>query len=114
MKPTNVFPGNKDNDLTTQASNIARLMKNLFNITAYKFHPNARHKTWDTYSAKNREKIPSHLRTHFESNRGHSDRTRKAHYVALLTAEELKNLFSATAAIRDEFREKMKFCQFHQ
>ena len=35
IKPTCIFPGVNDNELTTQSGTIASLMKKLFNINAY-------------------------------------------------------------------------------
>ena len=68
MKPTSIFPGVNDNSLTTQSATIAKLMKSLFKITAYKFHPNACRKVWETFYDKNKEKIPGTLQKKF-SNR---------------------------------------------
>lgn len=106
VKPSVIFPGHYDKDLTTQANTIGRLMKKLFNITSYKFHPNACRKVWDTYYFKNKEKIPEHLRRLFESNTGHSDKTRQLHYTLPPTNEELAKLFKATDSIRAELRKK--------
>ena len=106
VKPTSIFPGVNDNELTTQSSTIARLMKKLFNISAYKFHPNACRKVWETYYEKNKEQIPIELRKIFESNSAHSDKTREKHYVAPPTDADLQQLFDATNNIRMKFREK--------
>ena len=38
-KPSVIFPGNFDKDLTTEATHIANLMKKFFNFTSSKFHP---------------------------------------------------------------------------
>ena len=113
MKPTSAFPGVNDNNLTTQSATIAKLMKNLFNITAYKFHPNACRKVWETYYDKNKEKIPGTLQKIFESNSGHSETTRDKHYIAPPSDSDLQQLFFATDDIRKQFREKRKnpdFC----
>ena len=99
--------------LTTQSATIAKLMKSLFNITAYKFHPNACRKVWETYYDKNKEKIPGTLQKTFESNSGHSEKTRDKHYVAPPSDSDLQQLFNATDDIRKQFREKRKnpdFC----
>ena len=112
MKPTSVFPGANDNNLTTQSATIAKLMKNLFNITAYKFHPNACRKVWETYYDKNKEKIPGTLQKIFESNSGHSGKTRDKHYVAPPSDTDLQQLFEATDDIRKQFREKRKNPEF--
>ena len=106
LKPTLVFPGNMDRALTTQSTTIARIMKNLFNITDYKFHPNACRKVWDTYYFKNKKNIPEHLRRLFESNTGHSDKTRELHYILPPSNEELSSLFAATGQIRQDCRSR--------
>ena len=108
MKPTSIFPGVNDNSLTTQSATIAKLMKSLFNITAYKFHPNACRKVWETYYDKNKEKIPGTLQKNFESNSGHSEKTRDKHYVAPPSDSDIQQLFNATDDIRKQFREKRK------
>ena len=105
-KPSVIFPGNYDKDLTTQATHIAKLMKNLFNITSFKFHPNACRKVWDTFYFKNKEQIPEKLQRLFESNTGHSDKTRQLHYTLPPTNEDLHGLFEATGKIREDFRKK--------
>lgn len=106
VKPTSIFPGVKDNTLTTQSSTIARLMKNLFKITAYKFHPNACRKVWETYYDKHKDQIPKTLQKIFESNSGHSEKTRDKHYVAPPSDNDLEQLFRATHEIRVSFRKK--------
>ena len=113
MKPTSIFPGVNDNNLTTESATIAKLMKNLFNITAYKFHPNACRKVWETYYDKNKEKIPGTLQKVFESNWSFRKKTRDKHYVAPPSDSDLQQLFQATDEIRKQFREKRKnpdFC----
>ena len=81
-------------------------MKNLFNITSFKFHPNACRKVWDTFYFKNKEQIPEKLQRLFESNTGHSDKTRQLHYTLPPTNEDLHGLFEATGKIREDFRKK--------
>ena len=112
MKPTCIFPGVNDNELTTQSGTIASLMKKLFNISAYKFHPNACRKVWETYYDKNKDQIPIELRKIFESNSAHSDKTRGEHYVAPPTDADLQQLFDATNNIRTQFREKRQSPSF--
>ena len=112
MKPTCIFPGVNDNELTTQSDTIASLMKKLFNISAYKFHANACRKVWETYYDKNKDQIPIELRKIFESNSAHSDKTRGEHYVAPPTDADLQQLFDATNNIRTQFREKRQSSSF--
>ena len=106
VKPSLVFPGHMDKALTTQSTTIARLMNTLFNITEYKFHPNACRKVWDTYYFKNKKNIPEHLRRLFESNTGHSDKTRELHYTLPPSNEDLSNLFAVTGQIRQDCRQR--------
>ena len=108
VQPSVIFPGNYDKDLTTQSTNIAKLLKKLFQITDFKFHPNACRKVWDTYYFKNKEKIPQQLQRLFESNTGHSDKTRQLHYTLPPTNDDLQSLFEATGKIRKECREKRR------
>ena len=87
--------------------------ENLFIITAYKFHPNACRKVWETYYDKNKEKIPGTLQKIFESNSGLSEKTRDKHYVAPPSDSNLQQLIQAIDEIRKQFREKRKnpdFC----
>ena len=113
MKPTSIFTGVKDNYLTTQSATIANLMKNLFIITAYKFHPNACRKVWETYYDKNKEKIPGHFKKFSNRTLVIPKKTRDKHYVAPPSDSDLQQLIQAIDEIRKQFREKRKnpdFC----
>ena len=94
--PEKVWPGySEDKELTTQAADLSKAMKKLFNVDLPKYNPNNCRKTWDSSYYRNKDIIPPHLRRLFESNTGHSAKTAENYYTLPPTTEELKELFSA-------------------
>ena len=106
VKADVLFPGGEESITTTQSSVIRKLMARLFNITAFRFNPNSCRKTWDTYYDKNKLNLDDNLKKFFESNTGHSSKTRKDHYTAPPTDAELKEMFDKQYEVRLKFRKE--------
>ena len=101
-----LFPGGEESITTIQSAVIRKLMAKLFNITAFRFNPNSCRKSWDTYYDKNKMNLDDNLKKFFESNTGHSSKTRKDHYTAPPTDAELKDLFAKQFEVRLKFRKE--------
>ena len=61
---------------------------------------------WDTYYDKNKMNLDENLKKFFESNTGHSSKTRKVHYTAPPKDAELKDLFAKQFEVRLKFRKE--------
>ena len=88
-----IFPQNRGNGLTNQATNIANLMRKFFNYSTGMFPSKKCIKPWVTLCSKNLQKLDEDVRKFFESNTVHRDKLKKYYYAGSLSNEEALGLF---------------------
>ena len=108
------FPGGEELITTTESSIIRKLMAKLFNITAFRFIPSSCRKCWDTYYVKNKMNSDENLKKFFQSNTGHSSKTRKGHYRAPPYGRRVERFVCKTVRSQTKVSKRKRIGRFRE
>ena len=109
-----LFPGGEESITTTQSSIIRKLMAKLFNITAFRFNQNSCRKCWVTYYDTNKMNLDKNLKNFFESNTGHSSKTRKDHYTAPPYGRRIERFVCKTVRSETKVSKRKRIGRFRE